>query len=39
MVFARMVPQMPNDQNDGKNILMIFREFKMKKMSLNGLQW
>lgn len=33
-VFARMDPQMLNDdQIDGKNILIIFTEFKMKKMS------
>jgi len=28
-----------DDQIDGKNILIIFTEFKMKKMSSNGLQW
>jgi hypothetical protein len=34
MVFARMDPQMLNDdQIDGKNILIIFTEFKMKKIS------
>jgi hypothetical protein len=39
-VFARMDPQMLNDdQIDGKNILIIFTGFKMKKMSSNGLQW
>jgi len=40
MVFGRMDPHMLNDdQIDDKNILIIFTEFKMKKMSSNGLQW
>jgi hypothetical protein len=39
IVFPRMDPKMLNDdQIDGKNSLTVFTEFKMKKMSSNGLQ-
>ena len=35
-----MDPKMLNDdQIDGKNSLIVFTEFKMKKVSSNGLQW